>query len=360
MTLENIAPSGGGEPFDRYADYARAMKTRDQNSANSVKPEVAEGAETMAWGEDGFTFGDILDVINPLQHIPIVSDIYRAITGDQIAPAARMLGGGLLGGIPGLAIAAVNTALQEVTGQDAGEMAIASLFGNGDTDDTVPTTLPETAIAAATPEAGANPAAATVASKPIGLQFATAAPATESPGATAGSSATAESSAPAMSEAQSIAQAGGINFFNMHDRPAGASASAQISAVMASPGAIRNTMFRPDAGPAQTMVQAQAAPALTKPGPVLTNLAMANQQVARPESPQPLARPYISPTQPGSNSTGASLAGLNENGLTPLQQKTANRDALLAAARDLRAAFKSHAAYNTDNRVKSLQGSQAN
>ena len=128
MTLENIAPSGGGEPFDRYADYARAMKTRDQNSANSVKPEVAEGAETMAWGEDGFTFGDILDVINPLQHIPIVSDIYRAITGDQIAPAARMLGGGLLGGIPGLAIAAVNTALQEVTGQDAGEMAIASLF----------------------------------------------------------------------------------------------------------------------------------------------------------------------------------------------------------------------------------------
>ena len=356
MTLENIAPSGGGEPFDRYADYARAMKTRDQNSANSVKPEVAEGAETMAWGEDGFTFGDILDVINPLQHIPIVSDIYRAITGDKIAPAARMLGGGLLGGVPGLAIAAVNTALQEVTGQDAGEMAIASLFGDGDTDDTVPATSPETAVAAVAPEVVANPAAATVASKPIALQFAATASATETPGAAAGSS------APAMSEAQSIARAGGINFFNMHDRPASAAASVQPqpSVAMASPGAIRNNMFRPGAGPAQAMVQAQAAPASTNPAPVLTNLAMANQQVARPESPQPVARPYMSPAQPTPPSTTASLAGLNENGLTPLQQKVANREALLAAARDLRAAFKSHAAYNTDTRVKSLQGSQAN
>ena len=45
------------------------------------------------FGADGLTFGDVLDVINPLQHIPVVSTIYRAITGDEISPGARVAGG---------------------------------------------------------------------------------------------------------------------------------------------------------------------------------------------------------------------------------------------------------------------------
>ena len=36
-----------------------------------------------------FTFDDFLDIINPLQHLPIVSMIYRAITGDNIGLAGR-------------------------------------------------------------------------------------------------------------------------------------------------------------------------------------------------------------------------------------------------------------------------------
>ena len=47
-------------------------------------------------------FADFLDVINPLQHIPIVSSIYRAITGDEINGPARVLGGALFGGPLGL------------------------------------------------------------------------------------------------------------------------------------------------------------------------------------------------------------------------------------------------------------------
>jgi hypothetical protein len=49
------------------------------------------------WSTDeGPTFAEFLDIINPLQHIPVVSTIYRAITGDQISPgrvfsAARCL-----------------------------------------------------------------------------------------------------------------------------------------------------------------------------------------------------------------------------------------------------------------------------
>jgi hypothetical protein len=42
-----------------------------------------------------FTFDDFIDIINPLHHIPVVSTIYRALSGDQIWVHARALGGGL-------------------------------------------------------------------------------------------------------------------------------------------------------------------------------------------------------------------------------------------------------------------------
>ena len=50
------------------------------------------------FGDDGFTFGDLIDIVNPLQHIPVVSNIYRSITGDTIAPAMEIAGGALFGG----------------------------------------------------------------------------------------------------------------------------------------------------------------------------------------------------------------------------------------------------------------------
>ncbi len=82
------------------------------------------------WGEDGFTFGDFVDLINPLQHLPIVSSIYRAVTGDEISPGARIVGDTLFGGIPGLIGGIVNVAIEEFTGKDLGEHAIA-LFDSG-------------------------------------------------------------------------------------------------------------------------------------------------------------------------------------------------------------------------------------
>ena len=43
------------------------------------------------FGKDGFTFLDFLDVINPLQHIPIISSVYRSITNDSMNRAQRSL-----------------------------------------------------------------------------------------------------------------------------------------------------------------------------------------------------------------------------------------------------------------------------
>lgn len=49
--------------------------------------------------ESGQSFGTLVaDALNPLQHIPVVSQIYRAVSGDSIEPASAVAGGTLFGG----------------------------------------------------------------------------------------------------------------------------------------------------------------------------------------------------------------------------------------------------------------------
>lgn len=72
------------------------------------------------WGNDGFSFSDILDAINPLQQIPGISTIYRETTGEAVSAGARLIGGALLGGPIGLALAFVNVAIENNSGRDIG------------------------------------------------------------------------------------------------------------------------------------------------------------------------------------------------------------------------------------------------
>lgn len=77
------------------------------------------------WGADGFSFGDILDVINSLQHIPVVSTVYRALTGDDLSPASRVLGDTLFGGPIGAATGVANAILEYALGKDVGPHVLA-------------------------------------------------------------------------------------------------------------------------------------------------------------------------------------------------------------------------------------------
>lgn len=91
-------------------------------------------------GHDGqsdgdFTFGDFLDIINPLQHIPLVSTLYREITGDEISPHARIMGDTLFGGPSGFVAAAANVFFEEVAGGDIGETVMAFFSGEDGADD---------------------------------------------------------------------------------------------------------------------------------------------------------------------------------------------------------------------------------
>ncbi|MFT5489166.1 MAG: hypothetical protein ACI9MU_004102, partial [Alphaproteobacteria bacterium] len=88
------------------------------------------------WSTDeGPTFAEFLDIINPLQHIPVVSTLYRAITGDQIGTGPRVAGGMLFGGPVGALVAGITALFEEASGGDIGEH-IADLIddftGSGD------------------------------------------------------------------------------------------------------------------------------------------------------------------------------------------------------------------------------------
>lgn len=92
--------------------------------------EVLPGEQTAA-GESGLGFLDMLDIINPLQHLPVIGTIYRALTGDTISDAARMAGGALYGGPLGVITALANVVVEAETGSDIGDNAMAWLRGPG-------------------------------------------------------------------------------------------------------------------------------------------------------------------------------------------------------------------------------------
>lgn len=122
--------------------------------------------------EPGFSFGDFIDLINPLQHIPIVSDIYREITGDSIRPDVKATGsafyGGPIGLVSGLARAIVTAEMD--AGQAPGANAIAARPEN----DEIPATNPESTPNPARPEPAQGQAQEThlaAASAPNGAQM---------------------------------------------------------------------------------------------------------------------------------------------------------------------------------------------
>lgn len=67
-------------------------------------------------------FGDLLSELNPLQYVPVIGTIYRALTGDVISDEARTVGSlvvsGLTGGPVGIAMNVATLAVEKLTGID--------------------------------------------------------------------------------------------------------------------------------------------------------------------------------------------------------------------------------------------------
>jgi len=101
-----------------------------------------------------FSFGDFLDIINPLQHLPVVGTLYRAVTHDTIDTPEKLVGDALYGGPLGLLSSLADTGFQSATGKSFGDTVLSWLVGPRETEptavakaDVTPTPTPATAEA---------------------------------------------------------------------------------------------------------------------------------------------------------------------------------------------------------------------
>ena len=134
-----------------------AAATAQSAPPQSATPPASPGLPL--WSHGSFSFKDLLDIVNPLQHLPVIGSVYRYLTGDEPSGGARIIGDSIYGGPIGFGVAVVSTALlTDSSGRDVGERALASVFGPR--DGAAPGA---TAVAAA---AAPPPKALTVASAP--------------------------------------------------------------------------------------------------------------------------------------------------------------------------------------------------
>jgi hypothetical protein len=107
------------------------MVTSGVQAISNGSPVAAQAANVVAKADHGFSFHNLLSAMNPLQYLPVVGTIYRAITGDVIPEALRRAGSfvvsGLLGGPIGLAASIAATLAEKVTGIDP-EVIVAAQF----------------------------------------------------------------------------------------------------------------------------------------------------------------------------------------------------------------------------------------
>ena len=111
------------EELHKFDDMS--TRQRQHNQVKSKEDNKSVDDERLLFGQDGFTFEDFLDTINPLQHIPLVSTIYRELTGDKISLMPNIIGGALFGGPIGAGAAIFNTAVNKETGKDIGQHVLS-------------------------------------------------------------------------------------------------------------------------------------------------------------------------------------------------------------------------------------------
>ena len=137
----------------------------DTTIAAASPPQAPPSANAPAsglplWSHGSFSFKDLLDIVNPLQHLPVIGSVYRYLTGDEPSGGARIVGDALYGGPIGFGVGVVSTLLTDSQGHDLGERALSAVFGPSSADETaVAQAGPRTTMAAATSAAATGTAA---------------------------------------------------------------------------------------------------------------------------------------------------------------------------------------------------------
>src|ERR1700744_1365468 len=97
-----------------YSTEYHAMVSSPSPSPESAT--VPATGDSSGSQDEGF-FHHLLDVVNPLQHLPVIGTLYRAITGEHIGPVEKVMGDALYGGLWGAAGSVADLAFEGVTGK---------------------------------------------------------------------------------------------------------------------------------------------------------------------------------------------------------------------------------------------------
>jgi len=111
-------------------------------TAPPVTVTASAPIKAFSEGGDGPTFKDVIDIINPLQHIPVINTIYRHLTGDEEGAVADVGGGALWAGPIGLVGSLVDLAVKAESGKTIGDNILSWL---GLDDDDAPSEATKTA-----------------------------------------------------------------------------------------------------------------------------------------------------------------------------------------------------------------------
>jgi len=142
----------------------RRPETSGTDAAVTVSVANTQAAQPAA--DHSISFHDILHALNPLQYLPVIGTIYRAVTGDQIPEMVRRAGSlvvsTLLGGPIGAITNIATTMFEKITGIDIDKTMQTALVGHP-SENAPSTPAPATAEAATAllqlpPAAGADTA----------------------------------------------------------------------------------------------------------------------------------------------------------------------------------------------------------
>ena len=92
--------------------------------AQSATASASGMANTVAQPHEGF-FHHLWNVVNPLQHVPVIGTIYRAITGEHLDAVEKIAGDTLYGGLWGAVSSVVDVAFEGLTGKSFEDTALA-------------------------------------------------------------------------------------------------------------------------------------------------------------------------------------------------------------------------------------------
>jgi len=103
--------------FPDYTTRTAGSVHKIDTSQPTEKAGLSAGNDIVEADEGSFMtlLKSAIDIVNPLHHIPIVSSIYQAVSGDEINTPAKVAGGTVYGGVIGGIVSLATSALEYLT-----------------------------------------------------------------------------------------------------------------------------------------------------------------------------------------------------------------------------------------------------